>query len=100
MSLSSASTNTEVKAAYDDNCGYDLDDDVTKCKEFIRACRILVRRMAEEIRTGNSSVSDTYKKIQDELKKAESWWTANDTAAATSTAESLVRGFGFEDFRT
>ncbi len=32
MTVSSTSTNAEVKAAYDDNAGYDIDRSDAKCK--------------------------------------------------------------------
>ena len=100
MSVTSTSTSAEVKAAYEDNCGYDITNDVAKCKDFIIACRIRIGRMAEEVRSsGGSSVSDTYKKLQDEQRKAESWLRANDTTATSAVVGSRVRGFSFEDFR-
>lgn len=101
MALSSASTLAEITIEYDDNCDYDLNGSVTQCKAFIKAARMLLRRMVEEVRAGDSTVRDSYEKIKDALDKAESWWASNDTATtATATASGSVRHLSFEDYRS
>lgn len=83
MSLSSSSTLAEIKAAYDDNLDYDLEDSVTKVKAFVQAARMLLRRMAQEIGGhGDNHVADDYRKIEAELSKAVAWWRANDSTVA------------------
>lgn len=99
MSLSSTSTKAEVNAAYEDNCGYDVEGDVTKARAFVVACRFLIRRMAEEVQHGDEVVKDRYEKIQAELGKAESWIGANDATAKTRTGCGSVRVFSVENFR-
>jgi len=99
MSLDSNSTLTEIKAAYDDNADYDLVGSVTKCKTFIHAVRLLMRRMAEEVQHGNERIRDDYRKLQAELQEAKAWLAANDTSATTSTTSGSVRFADFQDFR-
>ena len=43
--LSSSSTLVQVENAYDDNASYAEDESVAKCRAFLTACRILLRRM-------------------------------------------------------
>lgn len=96
LTLSSTSTLAEVQAAYDDNCSYDLDGSAEKCRQFIQAARILLRRRAEETANGTSRTRDDYHKIQGELKKAEAWWAANDTTSSSGQGSSVL----FPSFQT
>ena len=98
LALNSTSTLAAVTAAYDDNVDYDLSDSVVKCKDFIQACRILLRRQADESQHGDSSVRDEYRKIEARLEQAEAWWATNDSSAATRFAGS-VKYPSFEGFR-
>jgi len=99
MSLSSASTDAEVWAAYDDNCSYDLNGSVTECKAFIQACRILLRRMAQAVEQGDNRVQDDYAKIENQLNEAVEWWQSNDTDAATSRRARRIVHADLSDFR-
>lgn len=90
--LSSSSTMAQVKAAYDDNASYDVDNSVTECQTFIAACRILLRRLPSSAEQGDSLRIDLdVKLIRDELRRAVRWYNAQ-------SGESL-RFSDFGDFR-
>ncbi len=81
MTLSSASTDTQVEAAYDDNSNYsDGSGDITKARNFAQACRILLRRYASSVGTDATSMSRNTSLIQSELDRALTWLQAHDTA--------------------
>lgn len=98
LALSSASTLAEIQAAYDDNLDYDLSGDAAKCRQFIQACRMLIRRRPEETQNGTSRIRDDYHKLQVELTKAETWLAANDSTASTR-AGTRVTHADFTEFR-
>lgn len=99
MTLSSASTWGEVVAAYENNCDYDLDGSVAKCRLFIKAGRILQRRSAEETQTSNNErIRDDYRKIQAELDRALTWLKATDDSVDT-LVEGDVSFLDLSDFR-
>jgi hypothetical protein len=100
MSLTSSSTDAEVSAAYLTNLDYDIDGSVSKAREFMRACRFLIHKMAQEIEHGGKRVQDTYLKYQSELAKAEGWLRLNDTAYSSPAAGRVVLHRSLEEFRT
>lgn len=99
MSLTSSSTLAEVQAAYDDNADYDVENDTAKCKLFIQACRIYLRRMVNRADHGAASVWDDYEKVEAELKAAKAWLQANDSTAAPTVSPGSIRHVSFENFR-
>lgn len=80
--LSSASTLDQVKAAYDDNSGYDVDGNVTECQIFIQACRILLRRLPAETSKEGQSLRIELQRIEEALAQAKVWLATSNTAAA------------------
>lgn len=98
IQLSSNSSLAEINAAYEDHCDYDLEGSVEDCRVFIKACRILLRRMTEEDQRGDRRIRDSYVKIRDELAKAESWLKANDSTQQQYGNGSVIHA-SFEDFR-
>lgn len=74
--LSSSSTDTEVRAAYDDNGGYVEDASPTKAAIFITACRLLIRREADASSGGGTSVSLRTAKYRDEIAEAQQYINA------------------------
>ncbi len=100
MSLSSSSTLAAIKAVYDDNLDYDLEGSAEKCAAFIKAARMLLRRMAEEIETDEGArIRDSYQKIQHELAKAERSRAVNDSTAVTGRPQAAVKHVSFAGFR-
>lgn len=101
MSLSSASTMAEIENAYDDNASYDLNGSVTECKEFIAACRILLRRKPQDRSIDKMSMGYNLELWQTQLAKAEQWLSINDSTTAAASAHSgSVRHFTMADFRS
>ena len=96
--VTSESTIAQIRAAIQDNASYDVDNDTTKCKEFIVACRAYLAKAAEEMESGGDRVREDLGKVEARLEKAEAWWSANDTDA-TTTAQGGTRYFSFENFR-
>lgn len=98
--LTSASTLTEINAAYDDNATYDLDADTDKAKSFIQACRFLLRRVADEIQAGGGErIQTKYEKIQAALDAALAWYRANSTTTTDSRFDGSVTHVTFNELR-
>lgn len=93
--LSSASTLDEIKAAYADNASYQEDSDVGKCRAFITACRLLLLKLPQSTRKGDSELTLSISAIQSELKLAKQWLSTSNAAAAGGG----VRYSDFSDFR-
>lgn len=72
MALSSASTDTQVDAAYDDNAGYDVPPSTSMCEQFVLACRMLLRRRANTLSVSGRSI--TRDSIQHQLDQATAWY--------------------------
>lgn len=70
--LSSASTDTQVEAAYDDNADYDVPPSTSKAESFIQACRILLRRRASVISISGRSLNR--ETIQKSLDDSMAWY--------------------------
>lgn len=87
MPLAANPTRDEVYAAYEANSGYDLEGDVTKAREFIRACRLMlsprfsIKRMSHGMSRGGGGeeVELDQKLIENQLNDALAWLSANDT---------------------
>lgn len=92
MPLSSTSTDAEVWAAYDDNATYQEDGSVAKCKAFITACIIIIRRNPRRYGTGEQNLELNADGLRDELTKARSWLGANDSGYTG------VKRLNFNDF--
>jgi hypothetical protein len=92
-SLSSISTDAEVKAAYDDNAGYAEDDSVAMARTFVTACRILLRRLPKMAKLGGRhEVQIDPRVLQQELADARQFVSENAT-------DGSVRAFSVENYR-
>ena len=94
--LSSASTDADVWAAYDDNASYEEDNSPTKAAAFITACRILLRRRAQMAEYSTRKM--TFESIKSEMEQARVWLSANPTSSMSS-GRSTVRFSDFSLFR-
>lgn len=95
--VTSASTDAQVRAAYQDNASYDVEGDATKCKRFIVAARILLQREPQSAGRGGSAVSLDKQSVREALDRAEDWLGSNaPVAVAGSSGNSSTR---FKDFR-
>lgn len=72
-SLSSASSNAQVWAAFDDNASFEEDGSPTKAAAFVTACLILLRRRPSSATTDGVAVSFDSGAIETELQRARSW---------------------------
>lgn len=92
--LTSASTDEEVWASYDDNASYEEDSDVAKARAFITACRILLRRLPKRQRTGsdNAEIEFDPGRISNEMEEARQW-VANNRPISQSPASVIYPDF-------
>ena len=97
--LNSTSTLTEVKASYDDNSSYAEDASVAKAKEFVTACRILLRRVPKRARHGGGGGEELEIDpaiVRAELKDAQMFVNAN---AGISDGGAGIKHVDFSQFR-
>ena len=99
MALTATSTPAEITTAYRESCDYDLDGDVAKCKEFIRACRFILETSAAEFEAAGVRVHDDYRRIRELLEKAEAWRAIHDSTALTDRPGQVVRHVSFANCR-
>lgn len=108
MSLAANPTRDEVYAAYEANCGYDVENDVAKAREFIKACRLMlsprfsIKRMSHGLSRGGGGeeVELDQTLIRDQLADALKWLKANDTTTlAPNPGGGGVVHADFTDFR-
>lgn len=93
--LSSSSTDAEVKAAYDDNASYAEDESTAKAAIFITACRMLLRRMPKQAShggVGGREIQQDMQLIADEMRAAQRWSAARGPAGQ-------VKRLSLENFR-
>lgn len=96
--LNGSSTLAQVQAAYDNNASYAEDGDVAKCRAFLTACRILLRRMPAESGTREAHHRLNPELIQKEMTEARSWLDANDTGPTSQRGPSTSVA-SFREFR-
>lgn len=83
-SLTSASTDAEVWAAYDNAASYEEDSDRSKALAFITACNILKRRLPSSASRAGQSISR--ESLDTDIAAARRWLAANPgTTGAGST---------------
>jgi hypothetical protein len=91
MPLSSTSTRAEVLAAYADNAGYDVNNSVSQCKDFIVACRLLLSPQYQLKRvnhggasrgSGGEEAEVDQQLILAQLAEAKAWLAVADPAGA------------------
>lgn len=93
-SLSSASTDAEVWAAYDDNASYAEDNSASKAAAFVTACRILLRRTPKRARQGmRHEVEFDPATLRKELEAAQQWIASNSTTGGG------IKHVSFQGFR-
>lgn len=90
----SPESGSAIIAAYQENCDYDLEPSVAKCKLFIAAARKLLANPIGMQRGGsaNHGMQFNWNNVQNELKKAEQWLSANTVAtSATGRNQAQMR---------
>jgi hypothetical protein len=76
----SATTDEELWALYDDAAGYSITGSVTQAQEFIVACRIIKRRRPDSVSGDGQSAK--FNNIDDELAKAERWLAGRNSVGS------------------
>ena len=92
--LTSASTYTEILAAYRTNASYEEDASVSKAKAFITACRFLLQmpsRVVHGGRGGGEEMEHDPAVVQEEMKQARRWQSSQPSAGGG--------GAIYQDFR-
>lgn len=97
--VDSSSTFDEVKAAFEDNAGYDVVGDADMCRMFIVAARIYLSRLQTLIKSGTAQSEMDPAQIRSQLEKAETWLTANDATATQTAYRGGTRGVGISSWR-
>lgn len=98
MTLSSVSTLAEVNAAYDDNASYEEQSSLSMAREFISACRILLRRTPQmAMHDGKNQLQNNLTVIRQEMERAQRW-IDRQPASSGSTSGGVVQ-HTFQDFR-
>lgn len=97
--LESTATLAEVKAQYETCSTYDLVADLTLCREFIQACRILISRTNDETRQGSAALRDNAAKYRTEMEQAKSWLAQRDTTFSGDLGAGRVRVVSTEGIR-
>lgn len=91
--LTSASTDAQVWAAYDDNASYEEDSSRAEALTFITACRILLRRRPSSARRGAEAVEFDDATIRGELQQARVWLNLHPASTTTRTRYASLEGF-------
>lgn len=101
MSLSSSSTLAEIQAAYDDNSSYDLNGSVSQCKNFIIACRMLLRRTPTAATQDRGSIQMNTDALKTALDLATQWLFQNSGTTNSDGAQTGggTRHFDLSNFR-
>lgn len=90
--LTSASTDAQVIAAYEDNCSYAEDDSITKALAFKTAVMFYIRRFP--VSSGREGQNVSFESLKTQLEEVNSFIAAN-----RSSSQPRERFAGFEDFR-
>jgi len=98
VTLTSTSTLSEICAAYDDSVDYDLVGSVDKAKQFIQACRMLLRRLVGDSTQGESRVvhGQNLTEIRQQLARAQQWLDAQSAGARGNVVQASVAEFRSE----
>lgn len=97
MALTSASTDAQVWAEFDDNADYEASGSTGMALSFRTACRYLMRRRPTEIGRGNRSI--TMESLQQLYKDAGDWLALHPSTSSTANGGSRVRYLSMENFR-
>ena len=97
VGISSASTLAQVKAAYYDNCTYDVDNSLSEAHTFVAACRQLLVRLPKQTATGNRAeeVSIEPEMIERQLQACIRWIYTQNVQNRTPTQRILRRNDGY-----
>lgn len=89
-SLDSQSTNAEVWSSYDDNASYEEDLSIVKCRAFVTAANILLRRRPSKSSVDGNEQEFDAKVIENALIRARAWAAANETRTPRASRPSSI----------
>lgn len=97
--LSGSSTDTQVRTAVDDNASYEEDQSVSKCRAYITAVRIWLRRLSERksVSDSDSRIDREIEAMRKDLEEARAWLLENDGGTDEQGAQVSYADFG--DYR-
>jgi ubiquitin len=97
VSINSESTLAQVKAAYYDNCTYDVDGSLQEAQTFVAACRQLLIRIPKQVGHGNRAeeVEIDPTVIERAMNACLRWIYGQSTAAAGPITRVFSRGEPF-----
>lgn len=96
------STLDEVKAEFENTASYDVTGDISLCRRFIVAARILINRRPIQASQGGNSGQWSLGLINEQLKTAEAWLRDNGGMPAPAngrSGEGAGRVFSLENYR-
>lgn len=90
-----------IIAAYQSNCGYDLESSVTKCKAFIVACRKMLANPVAFNRGGSQghALQFDVSHVASEKQKAEAWLASKSGDNSAGGSGSRMDYVNFSEFR-
>ncbi len=97
--LTAGASLADVLTAYETTSTYDLESDLTLCREHIQACRYLISRTADETRQGSAALRDNAAKYRESEKRAVAWLAARDSDFAGDSGAGRVRYISLNGFR-
>ena len=77
--ITSSSTNTQISAAYLDNCGWYEDGNVTMAKAFITVCIAMLSRGIISVNSGDDSMTFSPRDLREMMNDARQFVSRNDT---------------------
>ena len=93
--LSSSSTDTQVRAALDDNASFEEDASTTKAQAYLTALLIWRRRLSESASASdsNQSIVRDLKWVGDEYKRTKDWLEENGVSSVSTANQAwFTRG--------
>ncbi len=79
--LTSASSNAEIEAAYIDNASYQEDADAVKARAFVTACRVILLKRPQRVGQGNKlNLEYNLELVEKQLQAAQQWLATNPAA--------------------
>lgn len=97
MTLSSASTLSDIKAEYADTCSYEEQGSTSLAKRFVTACRLLLLKLPKSGGHNGATVDMSTDLIHQQLQDAQQYVAAADS---TQNRGGGVVHVDFDDYRT
>lgn len=91
--LTDASTDTQVWAAYDNNASYEEDSDRTKALAFLTACRFLIRRKPKRMFYNQKGSDFDEVAIREEMNAARGWLDLHPASTTAAVRYGDLAGF-------